>query len=132
MLEVKTEKLKVIAKNADIGGDKIKIANYRASNQCVLELIKYSKIAAPIKTGDLRRSITIQEVKADEDCVTFVYGSKLPYARIQDLGGFAGRRRTVFISGNRYLTGTFSAKFRALIPRYYIPAFERIDDGFSK
>lgn len=59
---------------------------------------------APYKTGNLRRSIT---VTPRNPVLQVKVGSNLKYARIQDLGGMAGRNRTAKIKGNRYLTSQY-------------------------
>jgi len=57
-----------------------------------------SKAAAPYDTGTLRRSIDMEKGTG-----YVVVGSAVPYARIHELGGQAGRNKSVTIQARPYL-----------------------------
>jgi len=82
---------------------KIKKINPRVAILGSILLIGKSKILAPHKTGELRRSIVIKSTEVSAGIVTVEYGSELPYALIQERGGRAGRNKSVYITGNHYL-----------------------------
>lgn len=86
-----------ITKNTDDAIDK---AIQRAGR----DLKSNAQRKAPFKRSHLRRSIT-----ARHRFLQSVVGSNLVYARIQDLGGMAGRGLKSKIKGNKYLTKAFKA-----------------------
>ncbi len=70
------------------------------------EINEKAKNKSPYQTGTLRRGIqTVPTYSRGQVKKIEVGTSKIPYARIQDLGGKAGRKKSVKIRGKKYLTG---------------------------
>lgn len=77
---------------------------------------------APYKTGALSNSIRVTESGKDEVLVvaggTFA-GKTIAYARIQELGGYAGRNHSAYIKPKHYLRGGLEEVFRSDIAQYF-------------
>lgn len=60
---------------------------------------------APYKTGALANSIRVENNADEVDVIaggTYA-GRNIPYAAIQEFGGYAGRNRSVHITGKHYM-----------------------------
>ena len=80
-----------------------------------------AKRAAPYKTGTLRKSIAgrLKRAGRRRKGIVGVSLASVPYARIQDVGGMAGRNRAARIKGNRYLTKSFLVATRGKIQKFF-------------
>lgn len=80
-----------------------------------------ARALAPYKSGALRNSIRVTEEGSD------VYvaaggnfgGKTIAYARIQELGGYAGRNHSVYIKPREYLRGGFESVLREDWSQYF-------------
>ena len=95
----------------------IGVAVFRTSREMRNEAAKN----APYKKGDLRRSVTVEHKK-----LTAKVGSNKVYARIQDLGGQAGRGLKATIKGNKYLTNAFKKATEKTLPKYIKQEIKRL------
>lgn len=68
----------------------------------VLDIQGDAAINAPYQIGILRKGIS-HDVETSNDTVIGLVGSNIAYARIQEMGGKAGRNHATFIRPKRYL-----------------------------
>ena len=97
-----------------------------AMRTIAMEMRNQAGSLAPFKTGTLRRSITTFS-NAEEAVV----GTNLVYARIHDLGGMAGRGKSVRIpkfKGRGYLTPAFQEQVNTKAKATITKNMERILD----
>lgn len=76
---------------------------------------------APYKTGALANSIRVTELQ-DEVMVVAggnFAGKTIAYARIQELGGWAGRNHSAYIKPKHYLKNGFEDIVRGDIAKYF-------------
>lgn len=76
---------------------------------------------APVKTGALNNSIRVTE-RGNEVLVVAggsFAGKTIAYARIQELGGWAGRNHSAYIKPKHYLRGGFEEIIRGDITKYF-------------
>lgn len=68
---------------------------------------------APYKTGALKNSVRVTNLGSVNDVYVVAGGSvggkSIPYARIQELGGYAGRGHSVYIKPKHYLKNSLEA-----------------------
>lgn len=97
----------------------------RAVNIALQRSVDYisgqAKRAAPYKTGILRKSIDgrVRKARGKQVGTVGVSLASVPYARIQDIGGLAGRNRSARIKGNKYLTRSFMIATRGKIQKFF-------------
>lgn len=90
-----------------------------------LEVQNQAKTKAPYQTGNLRRSLTMDpSIVGVRDQVRV--GSNLEYARIQDLGGAAGKKRRGRIKAKRYLIGPFEHVTGSTLSTYIRSEIQRV------
>ena len=68
-----------------------------------LQIENKARMNAPVLTGALRNSASTISKQTATGAEAEIGFRGLVYARIQEYGGYAGRRRTAFITGKHYL-----------------------------
>lgn len=87
-----------------------------------------AQLIAPIDTGRLKRSLTTGTPFKHEAAWRIDIGSNVVYARIQELGGRAGRNLAALITAQPYLRPALKAsksEVRTIIIRSVIGALKR-------
>lgn len=78
---------------------------------------------APYKTGALRNSIRVTTLGSTDDVYVAAGGSvggkSVPYARIHELGGYAGRNHSVYIQPKHYLANSLDSVLRGDWTQYF-------------
>ena len=79
--------------------------------------------SAPYKTGALRNSIRVTTLGSQDDVDVAaggtVGGKSVPYARIHELGGYAGRNHSVYIAPKHYLANSLDNILRTDWTKYF-------------
>lgn len=85
-----------------------------AMTKAGLEMKSDAQRMSPVKTGNLKRSINMRALNQ-----AVAVGTNVVYARIHDLGGYAGRGRSVYIP-----------KYKGR--GYFTPAYKKLEQGRLK
>lgn len=97
--------------------DKLQSAIDISLIRCGQEIQGKAKQSAPYLTGILRKSIRSRKEK--NKVAVGVSLSSVKYARIQDLGGRAGRNHSAKIKGNKYLSGSFENIIKTRVKKIF-------------
>lgn len=97
------ERLKKAIDNIEGMYSKLNDALYQAVSATVMEIQTKSKEYSPYKSGTLRRSIDKNVERSAQQIIGKV-GTNVVYARIQELGGTTGIKKSVVIKAKHYLT----------------------------
>ena len=101
---------KLTAKLKQIDADLRGAVALQAVHAGALQIENKARMNAPVLTGALRNSASTISTMTATGAQAEIGFRGLAYARIQEYGGYAGRRRTAFITGKHYLENAIKSE----------------------